>query len=112
MFNLTRQEKTVLLFIAGVMLVGSLLNMTAKHSPALRRFFDFTEQRQNPKIDVNKAGLEHLKKVPYVGEKIAKEIIKDREQKHGFKSLDELLSIKGIGPRRLELLKKHLVINP
>ena len=44
MFNLTQQERTVLLFLAGVILVGSLLQIVSKKSPVVRDFLQFTEQ--------------------------------------------------------------------
>lgn len=44
MFNLTQQERIVLLFIAGVILVGSLLQIVSKQSPEFRNFLQFMEQ--------------------------------------------------------------------
>lgn len=44
MFNLTQQERIVLLFLAGVILVGSLLQIVSKKSPELRDFLQFTEK--------------------------------------------------------------------
>jgi hypothetical protein len=46
MFNLTQQERIVLLFIAGVILVGSLLQVVSKQSPQVRDFLQFMEQSQ------------------------------------------------------------------
>lgn len=44
MFNLTQQERVVLLFIAGVILVGSLLQIVSKQSTQVRDFLQFMEQ--------------------------------------------------------------------
>lgn len=62
------------------------------------------------KIDINRATVEELEKLPGVGPKIAQNIIKYREENGPFKSLEELLKIKGIGPKKLKLLKKYLKI--
>ncbi|MCC6758709.1 MAG: hypothetical protein IT395_03680 [Candidatus Omnitrophica bacterium] len=43
MFNLTQQERVVLLFIAGVILVGSLLQIVSKQSPEVRNFLELME---------------------------------------------------------------------
>jgi len=44
MFNLTQQERIVLLFIAGVILVGSLLQIVSKQSAGFRDFLELTER--------------------------------------------------------------------
>lgn len=46
MFNLTQQERIVLLFIAGVILVGSLLQIVSKQSTQVRDFLQFMEQSE------------------------------------------------------------------
>ena len=43
MFNLTQQERVVLLFIAGVILVGSLLQIVSKQSLEVRNFLELME---------------------------------------------------------------------
>ncbi len=43
MFNLTQQERAVVLFLEAVILVGSLLEMLSKKSAAVRHFFKFTQ---------------------------------------------------------------------
>ena len=46
MFNLTQQERIVLLFIAGVILVGSLLQVVSKQSPEFRHFLELMERSE------------------------------------------------------------------
>jgi len=62
------------------------------------------------KIDLNEAEIDDLMAIPGIGYKIAEEIIKLREKKGGFKSLDELLEVRGIGKRRLEKIKNFIFI--
>ena len=112
MFNLTKQERTVLLFLAGVVLIGSLLQVIVKQSSSARHFFEFTQQDRVTQVDINSADLDSLKKIPYVGEATARAIRDARDKKGGFKSLDELLSVKGIGPRKLQLIKPFLKVGP
>lgn len=48
MFNLTQQERLVLLFLAGVIIVGSLLQIVSKQSLAVRHFLEFSEHLSGP----------------------------------------------------------------
>jgi len=63
------------------------------------------------KLDINKATFEELESLPGIGPKIAKEIVEYRERFGPFKSLEDLLKVKGIGPKRLEILKKYLKVD-
>ncbi|MDQ7056485.1 MAG: helix-hairpin-helix domain-containing protein [Persephonella sp.] len=46
------------------------------------------------KINVNSGDILQLKKVPYIGEKTAKKIIRIREEKNGIKNLNQLKDVK------------------
>jgi len=63
------------------------------------------------KVNLNKVTLEELIKVPGIGEATAKRILEYREKVGGFKSLEELKNIKGIGYKKLELLKNYLTLD-
>lgn len=57
MFNLTQQERAVVLFLAAVILVGSLLEILNKKSATVRQFFEFTQNHyssSSPKTPVQK----------------------------------------------------------
>ncbi len=60
------------------------------------------------KININKADLKELVKLPGIGVKTAEKIIKYRKEKGGFKNIDELIRIKGIGPKKLEKIKPYI----
>ncbi len=62
------------------------------------------------KIDLNKATIEELEKLPGIGPKIAKNIIEYRKRFGLFKSIEELCEVKGIGFKRLKILRKYLKI--
>jgi competence protein ComEA len=47
-------------------------------------------EKQDLLVDVNKADFKRLVEIPYIGEKTAKKIIKIREEKGYFKSINEL----------------------
>jgi DNA uptake protein ComE-like DNA-binding protein len=60
------------------------------------------------KIDINSASMDDLRNIPGLTSVIAKEVIK-RRTKARFGSVEELLEIKGFGPKTLEKVQPHLV---
>jgi len=62
-------------------------------------------------VNVNTATAEELVQVPGIGEKRAQAILDAREKRGGFKSVDELVEIRGIGPVNLEKLRPHLSVS-
>jgi competence protein ComEA len=59
-------------------------------------------------VDVNTAGLEELQALPGVGASTAQKIL-DYRQIHGaFKSVDELMGVKGIGAKKLEKMRAYV----
>ena len=59
-------------------------------------------------ISVNTEGLEGLTAVPGIGPKIAELIILEREKKGYFKSIEDLRSIRGIGPALYGKIRPYL----
>jgi len=66
----------------------------------------------NQKLDINKATVSELVTVKGIGEVKAKAIVDFIKKKNGIKSMDELLEVKGIGPRALEKLKQRFEVKP
>jgi competence protein ComEA len=56
-------------------------------------------------VNINTATPEQLELLPGIGEARAKAVVSMRKQRGGFKSVDELTEIKGIGEAALERLR-------
>jgi competence ComEA-like helix-hairpin-helix protein len=61
-------------------------------------------------INLNSASAAELQQVPGIGPSTADKILEMRKSYGAFKSVDDLLAIKGIGPKRLEKMRKYLTI--
>lgn len=83
--------------------LGPHLDLSAPPSAPTRR------RRPSPGIDINRADAPELERLPGVGPAIARRIV-DRRGKRLFRSVDELLEVRGIGPATLERLRPHAVV--
>src|SRR5271165_2694132 len=59
-------------------------------------------------INLNTASAAELQEVPGIGPSTAQKILDTRKSYGSFKSVDDLLSIKGIGQKRLDKMRKYL----
>src|SRR5207253_5356924 len=91
-------KRCVLLMLASFLLVASL-HATSKKPPV------------HP-ININSASFEQLQQVPGIGPATAGKILQMRKSYGPFKSVDDLLAIRGIGPKRLEKMRKYLTVGP
>ena len=62
------------------------------------------------KVNLNTATAADLQKLNGIGEKKAEQIIAYREQKGGFKSIDELKEVSGIGDKTFDVLKDQITV--
>jgi comEA protein len=61
-------------------------------------------------INLNTAGATELQQVPGIGPSTAQKILDTRKSYGAFKSVDDLLAIKGIGPKKLGKMRKYLTV--
>src|SRR5262249_41436208 len=70
-----------------------------------------TESQAAPlshRIDLNQAGHAELLQLPGVGEKTAKRIEDQRQAQGGFKRVDDLAKVHGIGPATVQKLRPYV----
>jgi len=63
------------------------------------------------KIVLNLATETELRKLPGIGKARARAIVEQRERAGRFRRLEDLLRVKGIGPKRLAVLRPKLVLD-
>jgi competence protein ComEA len=61
-------------------------------------------------VNLNTATLEQLDALPGVGPATAKAILDERERRGRFRSVEELLEVRGIGPAKLDALRDLVVV--
>lgn len=61
-------------------------------------------------VNINKASSAQLQTVSGIGPVKAQEIIKYRKSHGGFKSVDELVNVRGIGPKTVLKIKKQVTV--
>ena len=70
-----------------------------------------TEESTSLMIDLNLATASDLEQLPRIGPKIAKRILAFRDAFGPLRSVDELLSVRGIGAKTLDLIRPHVHVS-
>jgi comEA protein len=127
-FNFTRQEQITILFLTCALIIGGVVTLIKRHQPnfapelMLEEFTEpserdtiletekdqeitLTEHPLEEKVDINKATIEDLMRLPGIGPKTANAIVAHRKEHGKFQKLEDLTQVKGIGEKTLERLK-------
>ena len=113
MFNLTRQEKIVIIFLSVTFLTGFCLHYAFKKNPkAYQAIHLIDSEKIYAKIDLNKATYEELIRLPEIGPAIAQRILDRRQESGSFTDLEEIKTIKGISQAKYQKIVKFLKVNP
>ena len=62
-------------------------------------------------VNINTASAQELQLLPGIGEARARAVIEQRKRRGGFKRVEELLEVKGIGEASLSKLRRHLAVS-
>lgn len=68
------------------------------------------ESESDGKIDINKATVEDVDKISGIGPVLAKRIIEKRDELGGFKTIEELKEVEGIGEKKFSNIKNEVII--
>jgi len=93
-----------------ILIIGNNLRQTSQKKEKLQEGVEKIEKETEKieKIDINKAEIENLSKLPGIGPVKSQAIVDYREKNGEFNSLIELTNIKGIGKKTLAKLLPYL----
>ncbi len=63
-------------------------------------------------LDLNRVTVGDLCLIPGIGESLAREIVNHREGRKGFRSVEELKNVKGIGEKNFQSFRSYLTVGP
>ena len=84
--------------LLGIVLLLLAVPALAKKKPPLKP------------VNINTANSEELQQVPGIGPATAQKILQMRKSYGPFKSVDDLLAIRGLGEKRLNKMRKYLTV--
>ena len=62
-------------------------------------------------VNLNRAGARELERLPAIGPTMAKRIIEFRDSMGGFTRPEDLMKVRGIGPKKFNRLREHVVVD-
>lgn len=106
LFVLSYKERKVLLFILSLIILGFTIKFLSRYLS--HPLVQIRRKEDRPAcIDINKATLKELESLPGIGEHLARAIIEMRKRAL-FGEPEELLRVRGIGKKKLEIIRKYL----
>jgi competence protein ComEA len=99
---LKKTDRIVLVCVI-VAILGAALGTRAALAPE-PQIAQFVTKLTEP-LDLNSATLDELIDLPGIGPVLARRILEYRDAHGGFTRVEELLEIRGIGPKRLEQVR-------
>ena len=109
----TSRRRTWAGFGFAPLLAASLAASVAALAPAVAHAADppaAEVKRPGSTVNINTADDKELQSLPRIGPATAARILEYRKQIGSFKSVDELLNVKGIGEKTLEFLRPLVTV--
>jgi len=131
MFGFTKNELKVLLFLSVGFLAGGTVKMVQDHwqslpEPARGGILkdvrepdvmtvaslrgEAAETAGFYTVPLNSATEKDLERIPGIGPVTARRILSYRDANGGFKTVEELLNVKGIGQKKMQKIRPHISI--
>jgi len=107
MFYLTPQERKFVCFVMIVFILGACVQLLFKRDIAPVRW---AKSAREFKININTARADQLQMLPGIGAKLSQRILDYRQEKGGFKSLEDLENVDGLTEKRFEHIKDLIEI--
>ena len=123
----TTQERTVVIILASLFMLGIVVKATKEHyntgtdqitligsNADVVKFYaglDEDDIESAGKVNINSAGIDELISLPGIGEKTAEKIINKRIELGEFNTLEDIMLVPGIGSKTYEKLLSYIQIN-
>ena len=114
---LSPAERRVLIFLILLLTFGYVVDLVGIR-PVVeipRERLELPPIEESPflqgKVDLNKAGNRALESLPGIGPAMAERILEYRSKSGPFKSIQDLLDIRGVGPKTLKKPEPHIAIS-
>ena len=88
--------RKIIFFMAALFLLATMMSSSI-----------YAEEK---KVNINKAAAEEIATLPGIGEKTAKLIVEYREKNGGFKKLEDIRRLKGVGKKLFEKIKENITV--
>ena len=106
-----RKGFVIALAICGASLLSNGLTAQSQ-SPAPAPTPVQAQAPSKPAINLNTATLDQLETLPGIGRKTAERIVEYRTKSGGFKRIEDLMNVKGIGEKSFLKLKPLVAVPP
>lgn len=108
MFNLTLEERKVLLFLVAAVFIGFGISFALKRSARLEKIL--VADVDIGKLNLNEVKREDLERLHIFSVKLSEKIIAYRQERGSLNSLEELRSLKGMNDKRLKEMEKYFFL--
>ena len=105
-----RQERVLASWL--VLAVAGMTYWCGEHPWNSRGLVDIDQAPRIPlefQLDINRAGWQELTLLPRIGEALSQRIVESREREGPFRRPEDLLRVRGIGPKTLARLRPFLL---
>lgn len=75
-----------------------------------RHYASHKKPAHPPITDINTAGMVQLQLLPGIGPKMAERVLEYRKQNGRFSSIDQIMDVKGIGPKKFEKMRPFIKV--
>jgi competence protein ComEA len=95
----------------GVALLSVCLLTPGLSQAAARKSASASSQTATGIVNLNTASAEQIALLPRLGAKVAQRVVDYRKANGGFKRVEDLMEVKGIGEKLFKTLKAHISIS-
>ena len=110
MFNLTRQERSVLIALGFIFVFGLMFHYVLKNHSIREAMQIIDSDKIYPKVNLNQARYEDLLRLSGVGPALANSIIHYRGEHGPYKTIEEIRFVDGISSKKYSQLVKFFKI--